>query len=201
MSRWEVWMDSEETKRLLWRAKGLLKTAWEWDRRHPSSYPINTAYAIAEIQSGLSKRSRNARARVSMPKPKEPKNLAELFPERLVKTVWEEQHSGTFKDAIKQAARIGHDEKKSWKAFQGIIRAIETTYLASYISLELLRRPKVNILHRGLDRIARAAGLGDQTSEGFSEFLDDLCPCGLRRHAEALRKLSSRSPQVRRARV
>jgi hypothetical protein len=61
-----------------------------------------------------------------------------------------------------------------------------------YWGWEILRRPKVNILHRGLGEIAKAAGLGEQTNKGFAEFLDDLCPCGLQRHDEAVRKLKSR---------
>jgi hypothetical protein len=92
------------------------------------------------------------------------------------------------------------DQEKSWKAFKGIIRAMETAYVVQYWGWELLPRPKANILHRGLDEIAKAAGLGEQTEEGFANFLDDLCPCGLRRHKEAVRKLGSRFEKTRRRR-
>jgi len=54
-------------------------------------------------------------------------------------------------------------------------------------------RPKVNILHRGLERIANVAGFGDLTEQGFTEFLDDICPCGLRSHREAVRKTRKRA--------
>ena len=138
-----------------------------------------------------------------MPRPiyKKPKTLAELVPAGLVKTIWEDNHNSSFESAIIRAADINyHDQKKSWKAFKGIIRAMETAYLVEYWGWELLPRPKVNILHRGLDEIAKAAGLGEQTEEGFAEFLDDLCPCGLRRHKEAVRKLGSRFEKIRRRR-
>ena len=113
-------------------------------------------------------------------------------PENVVKNVYEEYHAGTFRDAIRLAAEF-QDGKKSWKTFQGIIRAIEMAYLALYFDVEILPKPKVNILHRGLDQIAKAAGLEDLTEEGFAEFLDDVCPCGIKHHKEAVRKLSSRS--------
>ena len=144
----------------------------------------------------MQRRDKNTTVRIT--KPKEPRSLAELVPEKLVKTIWEEHHSGTFRDAIRRAAGVHRDEQKSWKAFQGIIRAMEVAYLVSYIGDELLPKPKVSILHRGLDRIAKAGGLEGQTEEGFAEFLDDLCPCGIRRHKEAVRKLWSRSSRNRR---
>jgi hypothetical protein len=88
--------------------------------------------------------------------------------------------------------------RKSQKVFKAIIRAIETAYVIDYVSWQLLPRPKVNILHRGLNEIAKAAGIQDQTETGFAEFLDDLCPCGLKNHREAVRKLASRSTRMRR---
>src|SRR3989442_13256792 len=96
--RWEQWIESEEVKNLLRNARERLKTAWGWDRKYPKSYPINMSYALAEIQRSLSKQPRKKKIRVRLPKPKEPKaprRLAELVPEKLVKTIWEEHHSGT----------------------------------------------------------------------------------------------------------
>ncbi len=201
--RWEQWIEPEEVKKLLWKAKERLKTVWEWDRKDPKSYPVNTAYALAEIQERLSKQPRERKIRVRLPKPKwpkAPKSLAELVPEKLVKIIWEEHHSGTFRDALRIAAG-GPEQEESWKAFQGIIRAMEIAYLVHFLGWEMLPRPKVSILHRGLDQIAKAAGLEGQTEEGFAEFLDDLCPCGIKRHKEAVRKLSSRSARIRRPKV
>jgi hypothetical protein len=125
--------------------------------------------------------------------------LAKLIPESLVRNIWEENHNGSYEHAIRRAAATNYEElDKSWRVFQGIIRAMETAYLVGYLGLEFLSKPKVNILHRGLDEIAKAAGIGDQTEKGFAQFLDDLCPCGLKRHREAVRKLSSRSVRIRR---
>src|SRR2546426_9175189 len=123
--RWEQWIESKEAVKLLWEAKERLKAAWEWDRKDPGTYPINTSYTLAEIQESLSMQRRDKNTTVRITKPKEPRSLAELVPEKLVKTIWEEHHSGTFRDAIRRAAGVHRDEQKSWKAFQGIIRAME----------------------------------------------------------------------------
>lgn len=200
--RWEQWIESKATVKLLWEAKEWLKTAWERDRKDPTSYPLNTSYVLAEIQESLSRRSGDRNTTVRITKPRAPKTLTKLVPEKLVKSIWEEHHSGTFRDALRRAAGFDREgQEKSWKAFQGIIRAMEIAYLVRFFGLELLPKPKVSILHRGLDQIAKAAGLEEQTEEGFAEFLDDLCPCGITRHKEAIRKLSSRSSQIRRPKV
>ena len=130
---------------------------------------------------------------------KTPKRLTELISEGIVKAVWEDNHSSRFEDAIMRAApKRFEDADKSWKVFQQIIRAMETAYLAKYWGVEFLAKPKADIMHKSLDEIAKAAGLKDLTEKGFAEFLDDLCPCGLRNHGEAVRKLSGRSSQIRR---
>jgi hypothetical protein len=202
MSRhaWAEYIESPEVRHLLWNSRERLKQAWEWDQKNPKDYPINTSLALAEIQEALKKRHRAGKARrLRLPTPKIPKRLPELISERTVRAIWEDNHSGSFEDAIGQAAGTNHEEfDKSWKVFQGIIRAIETAHLVNHWGLEFLGRPKVNILHKGLDEIAKAAGIGDQTEKGFAEFLDELCPCGLKSHREAVRKASRRSPQMRR---
>lgn len=98
---------------------------------------------------------------------------------------------------MRAAPKSPKDIDKSWKVLQQILRAMEEAYRVRYWGLEFLAKPKANILHKGLDEIAKAAGLEDLTERGFAEFLDDLCPCGLRNHREAIRKLSRRSPQMR----
>jgi hypothetical protein len=199
--RWEQWIESKEIAEILWQAREQLKTAWKRDQQYPKSYPLNTSHVIAQIKQSLSRRPRNKKTIVRLPKPKEPTCLAELIPEKDVKAIWEEQHAGAFGDAIKRVATVNYtEEEKSWKVFQGIIRAMEAAYLVNYFSLEFLPRPKVSLLHRGLDQIAKAAGLEGQTQQGFAEFLNDICPCGLRDHKEAVRKLSTRSFRMRRPR-
>jgi hypothetical protein len=201
MSRhaWAEWVESEEVRHLLWKSKDWLKQAWKYDQEDPKSYPINTYLALVEIESSL-KNPQGPRPRTRLStKVKIPRTLWELISERTVKAIWEDNHSGSFEEAIAQATPTHYDEvRKSQKVFKAIVRAIETAYVVDYVSWELLLRPKVNILHRGLNEIAKAAGVGDQTEAGFAEFLDDLCPCGLKNHREAVRKLSSRSTRMRR---
>ncbi len=71
----------------------------------------------------------------------------------------------------------------------------------SRLIAEFLSKPNLNILHAGLQRIAKAPGLEDQTKEELAQFLNDLCPCGLKSHKDAVRKLLQRSARIRRAAV
>lgn len=199
---WAGWIESSELRNFLWISRERLKQAWEWDQKDPKDYPINTSLALAEIQASVKNclRARPAKPRRRLPSPPQPpRRLAELVSERLTKTIWEENNSGRFKDAIARATPKNYEEfEQSWKVFQGIIRAMEAAYRVTYWGMESLPKPKVKILHRGLNEIAKAAGIGDQNEVGFAEFLDDLCPCGLKSHREAVRKASKRSPQMRR---
>ena len=132
-----------------------------------------------------------------MPEPKAPTTLAELIPDRLLEMVWNEYHSGSFVRALQKAAGFGcGPNDKSHKIFAQILSTIEIAYDFQLHGYGVLPKPKINILHRGLERILNRVGLG-QTETGFAHFLDDLCPCGLRRHREAVRKLRSRRKKVR----
>ena len=191
--RWTGLLEAEISGQL-WRARERLRNAWKWDQKDPKRYPINVSYVLAETKVRLLKQP--DKINVKYPRG-DPRGLAELIPEKLIETIFEEHHSDTFKDALKSAARVKpgiNDE--SVKTFQGIIRAMEIAYLVHIFGIEFLPKPKVSILHRGLDQIAKAAGMEGLTRAGFSEFLDDLCPCGLRDHKEAVRKLSSRAPRI-----
>ena len=132
-----------------------------------------------------------------LPKPKLAESLAELVPEKTVKSVWELDHNTSFQNAIKEAAGASYpDVDQCFKTFQAILRAIETAYLVNTWGWEFLHKPKINILHKGLRDIADAAGIGlgkELTEKGFATFLDDLCPCGLKRHESALRRALHRS--------
>jgi len=122
--------------------------------------------------------------------------LADLAPERIVQRIWEDQHSGSFKDAVRLAAQLNSDnQEKPWKAFQGILHAMEGAYFVSFFGPEILPKPKINILHRGLKRFATAVGLESATQ--YAEFFDDLCPCGLKNHREAVRKMNERGKKRR----
>lgn len=161
---------------------------------------MDTSWALAQIEQSVAKNKPDKHTRISVRRLLNPRTLADLVPEEQISAVWEEYNSGTFKDAIRRAARINYNNtKRSWKLFKTITRAIEATYLASFLGHEFLSKPKVNILHTGLYRIAQATELADQKKEGFAQFLDDLCPCGLKNHKGAVRKLSERSARIRRA--
>jgi hypothetical protein len=120
--------------------------------------------------------------------------LAELLPEKLIAATWEEYNSGTFLSVVEKAARVDDtNNEEAGQAFQSILRAMELAYFAKCLGHEVLPRTKVNILHGGLYKIARSAGYIGFTQRGFSEFLDDLCPCGLKSHGGAVKKLASRN--------
>jgi hypothetical protein len=194
---WEELLCSSETAQLLWEAKKLLKTSWAYDCRDPKHYPINTSYAFAQIKQTLTNKPHDRSAKIELRKWGRPRTLAELIPEISIKAVWEDYNIGSFREAIELAAKVDN-VKQSWKAFQTIIRAMETAYIGRFIGPEVLAKPKVNILHTGLDQIAQAAGLEMQTEKGFSGFLDDICPCGLNNHRGAIRKLLRRSSRIHR---
>src|SRR5271156_3768468 len=135
---WADWVD-EETSHRLWEAKELLKSAWDSDRKSPRRYPMDTSWALAEIEQSLAKKKPDKPTKISLRKWLNPRTLAALVPEAQISAVWEEYNSGTFKNAIKLAAEINYkNTKKSWKLFKTIIRAIEATYQARFLGHEFL---------------------------------------------------------------
>jgi hypothetical protein len=201
MTGWESYLESDEVKDLLWAGKTILRSAWQSDMEDPNSYPINTSHALGQIEEKLRRKIRVVKTRVGLPRDKTPKRLSELIPERLVRAIWEDNHAASFDQAVREAANIGRAGiplNTGWRTFKKIVSTMEHAYLANCYGYDFLPKPKNSILHRGLDQIARAAGLQDQTTAGFAQFLDDLCPCGLKNHNEAVRKMESRTPRMRR---
>jgi hypothetical protein len=205
--RWEKLVDDPEHKEILWQGKKYLQTAWTRDQKDPRSYPINTSWTIVHIQAQLENRPLTTMSGPIRPR-KEPRGLRDLLPEKTMERLWGDHHSETYQDGIRAAVpgKFESSEtwsteiRRSWKAFQKLLRIMEQAWLLEYMGWEFLRKPKVNILHIGLHEISKAAGLRDQNLEGFAEFLDDLCPCGLREHKGAIRKLGMRSTAVRKDR-
>ena len=66
---------------------------------------------------------------------------------------------------------------------------METAFWGGRYGYDILSRPKINILHKGLKRIAKVAGL---EKSHHAAFFDYMCPCGLSVHKEAVRKLEGR---------
>lgn len=196
--RWIGLVEPPEAWPYLLKAKKSLQTAWVWDKEDSKRYPINTLCALAQIQTDLS--APKAPKRVRLRILKKPTTFAELVPEKLIKALWEEQHSGTYHAALERAAPADFEKwDESLKAFQSIVRAIEAAYRVNFLGIELLPKPKVNILHQRLQQIAILIGLEGLTRSGFAEFLDRLCPCGLLDHKGAVRKSWARSLKTRRS--
>jgi hypothetical protein len=198
---WENSVESAKVLKALWIGKQQLRHAWEVDLRGQKSYPINTEAALCELRRAVSTRSAKQPPKATMPRVifKNPRTLAELIPERLIKRIWEENHNTSFESALVLAANSSYEEpEQTRKVFNGIVHVIETAYMVEYWGWQVLRTPKVNVLHRGLDKVAKAAGLVGQTELGFAEFLDDICPCGLPRHRGALSKLGRRVKKLKR---
>jgi hypothetical protein len=194
MSAWERLAELDGTLAILWKAKETLRAAWEMDLRFRKTYPINTSHALTQIRESLLNRGHQKKKRVRMKKPKTPNTLAELIPEKLVRAIWDENHAGSLKGAIARASGFGDiPDKQSWKAFLQISRTMEIAYKVNRFGHVQLRTPKVAILHSGLDRITKAAGQTGQSDQGFTEFLNDLCPCGLKQHRGAVGKMRGRS--------
>lgn len=200
--RWAEWIESPDIVSLLSQVKEQLQIAWELDKKY-KTYPMNTSYLFAQLHGEL---SRNASGKLPVNQRRKrlliartPRTLFELVPEPLVRSIWEDHHSGSFDDAVRVAGQLGFTGgDRPWKVFREILNAMEVAYYVVFYGPELLSMPKVSILHRELKQVAIEAGLKGQTREGFAEFLDDLCPCGLKSHKEAVRKMESRSERYRR---
>lgn len=186
---WKHWVKSRDFQESLPTAQEMLKVAWGYDQEYPKSYPINTVYTLAKIEAGLSTERPPKRRRIRLRVRKPPKTLAELIPEASVRRAWEDQHSGTFDDAVRVAGSVDGSERARAKTLKGILNAIETAFWVDRYGPEILSRPKINILHKGLKRIAKVAGL---EKIHHAPFFNYMCPCGLRDHKEAVRKLEGR---------
>ena len=199
--RWKLWV-SDDARCVLEESVQRLKWAWETDKKYPKSYPLNTDYAFAQIQSQLTEGSRD-RSQI-VPQPPElpspspaPKRLSELVHEKTIKAVYEQQNDGKYENALKLAAS---GEREGAIAWRKILHAVNAAYLIHSYGDEFIPRPRVQFLHRNLLKIADITsmneltheGIQDLTHEGIVEFLDDLCPCGKKHEAETIRKLRKR---------
>ncbi len=188
--RWKAAVPKEKVK-FLAAARRELRNTWNWDRKDRKSYPLNTSLALSEIEGSVRSIPRRSRPmkRVQYFGPKKPKRIGDLIPEQAIKNVFEDQHSETYAAALADARKGGEN---GFKAVRSIFRAAEQAYVALFFGLELLPKPKVNILHRGIIKIGNALGLKDLSHPAMAEFLDYLCPCGRGHNWDAVRKLRKR---------
>src|SRR5262249_18729108 len=106
-----------------------------------------------------------------------------------IRAVYEQQNDGTYQEALKLAAFVDGKASSAWRK---ILHAVDAAYLIDRYGDQAAPKPRVQFLHRELLKIAALADLNDLSHQGIVEFLDDLCPCGERHTAEAIRKLRKR---------
>ena len=192
--RWKKSLAPEHVE-ILEEAAQALKQAWEWDKDHSKRYPVNTDHALWETKLQLRGKIRK-RKTTKLPAYRRPKRLHDFVDEDVVRTIYEQQHSESFQDALEQAADGFGAGFVAWKR---IVSCLPAAYLVQFGVEEMLPKPKVHLLHRELLRIAGSLELEDLITEGLAEFFDDLCPCGKKHNAEAIRKLGKRVTKSRRA--
>jgi hypothetical protein len=189
--RWKRSLD-DKNRRLLEEAADTLAWAWKTDMKDPKSHPMNTELALSGIRKQIKDRqlpSRNANPAMvfELPAPPPPpKCFSELVNEGTIRAVYENQNAGSYKDALKRAA------KEDDATFRKILNAIGQAYHIDRAGPEVAPKPRNHFLHRNLLELAALVGLDDLNHQGVVEFLDDLCPCAIRHQTDAIRKLRQR---------
>lgn len=179
----------------------LLEWAWDLDKKYPKSFPVNTDRVfygfkewVKEYEFGRpdSPNLKLSGLRESRP----PVQLSELVHENYVKFAYENQNMDSYQDALRIAAS---SDKLAGRAFRKIHNAVKTAYLMQHFSEDLAPRPKGQYLHRNLVEVCDLVeDLNNMTHEEMTEFVSDICPCGMEHKVEAIRKLRNR--RVRRER-
>jgi hypothetical protein len=192
--RWKEWIDAD-IRGVLEDAAARLEQAWEWDKKHPRSFPVNTNYAFYEIKEWIEGCQRGEQPEVKrtglrLPRWRPPRRFSDLVDDGVIRAVFEDQTVGSYDDALKRAAS---GDKSAHRTFRKILNAVEPAYLISHFGDDAAPKPRVHFLHRNLLEIAALLLPSDLTSEGIVEFLDDLCPCGREHKPDAIRKLRKRA--------
>ncbi len=193
------WKESlgDQTVGALEEAAKQLTLSWEADTKSPEDYPLNTEITFGETKARL-RGEPQVQGPIKLPPPTPPpRSLSELLKEETIKAVYEDQNNGTYEDALKMA---GAEDEKAHLTFRKLLRAIEAAYEIRAYGWEAIPKPRVHFLHRNLLEIAALVHLNDLTHQGLVEFLDDICPCGEKHNAEAIRKLRKRHASASRAR-
>jgi hypothetical protein len=180
---------SDEIQHDLENAAKELKESWSTDSGDPRLYPFNSEFVLNELRDRIRNRPRSTKLPpIPAPRP-EAENLMDLIQEKTVRAVYEDQNSGSYKDALRKASAGGKQGLVVWRK---ILRSIDQAYEIGVYGAEIAPMPRVHFLHRELLDIVRLLKLNDLTSEGLVEFFDDLCPCRKKHQADAIRKLRQR---------
>ena len=185
---------SDQIQRHLQNAAKELKESWSVDSGDPRSYPFLSEIVLSGLRDRIRNRPRSIRL-PSAPEPQpEPEKLMDLIEEKIVRAVYEDQNSGSYKDALRKASAGGKGGLAVWRK---ILRSIDRSYEIEIHGAEVAPMPRVHFLHRELLDIAKLLKIDDLTSEGFVEFFDDLCPCGKKHQADTIRKFGKRIAKAR----
>lgn len=192
--RWKSFL-GEDICGVLDYAAARLAWAWKVDMKYPRSFPMNTSYAFDEIEAWIRECQRGGEPKVErrglpLPRSRTPKRFSDLVDDRLIRAVFEDQNVGSYNDALKLA---DSGDKAAHFTFRNILKAVTPAYLISHFGDDFIPKPRVHFLHRRLLELATSLDRADLTHDGIVEFLDDLCPCGKRHTADAIRKLRKRA--------
>lgn len=183
------------TVEVLEEAAQRLEVSWEWDRKDPESYPINTDHVLCETVARLRAPSQVQPTEKGLPPSSPPaKSVHDLIDESTVRTLYEQQHAGSYERALKQASE---GFSRGFAAWRKIANSLTAAYRIDFGGTDFIPKPRVHFLHRELLDIAKMLELDQLTSKGLVEFLDDVCPCGKKHTSEALRKLGKRLAKSR----
>lgn len=187
--RWKTWITDRRVRQVLEEGAKGLQWAWKVDKQDRKRFPVNTWFLFVQIDEQL-KNKPVVRRGIKLPTPPPPpQKLSDLVPERAIKAAYEDHNEGSYEDALRRAA-TGEDE--GYAALRKIVRALDVAYVFRFHGFEFAPMPRVHFLHRKLLEIADAEPLRDLTLEGIVEFFDDVCPCGKKHKADAIRKLRNR---------
>lgn len=191
--RWKGWV-SEKIQHDLEGAAKELKESWSIDSGDPRLYPFITEFALNDLRDRIKNRPRSTKLPPVPESPPKAENLTDLIVEKTVKAVYEDQNSGSYKEALSKASAGGRQGLAVWRK---ILRSIDRAYEIGIHGAEIAPMPRVHFLHRELLDIAILLKLNDLTSEGLAEFFDDLCPCGEKHHGDTIRRLGKRMMKAR----
>ena len=191
--RWKKLLSDQMVSHLEGAVKELKET-WSLESGDSRSYPFVTLILLNELKGRIANQIRSTKL-PAVPKPRpEPEKLMDLIEEKIVKAVYEDQNSGSYKDALKKASAGGRQGHAVWRK---VLRSIDRAYVIGIDGLDFVPMPKLNVLHRELLDIMKLLKINDITREGFAEFFDDMCPCGENHKPDTIRKLGSRIAKAR----